>query len=64
MIIDTEFIKKLSKYPLDEQKEFLKVYAKADQTKTRNRVSGDFLEFIHYIWPEFIGGYHHKIISE
>ena len=60
-IADEEFIKKL---PLDEQKAYLKAYAKADQTETKNKVSGDFLEFIHYIWPEFIGGQHHKIISE
>ena len=58
---DIEFIKKL---PLDEQKEYLKAFAKADQLKLKNRVTGDFLEFIKYIWPEFIGGYHHKIISE
>ena len=58
---DIEFIKKL---PLDEQKEYLKAFAKADQLKLKNRVKGDFLEFIKYIWPEFIGGYHHKIISE
>jgi len=58
---DINFIKKL---PLDEQKEYLQAYCKADQTETKNKVAGDFMEFIHYIWPEFIGGYHHKIISE
>ena len=58
---DIEFIKKL---PLDEQKEYLKAYLKADQLKLKKKVTGDFLEFIHYIWPEFIGGHHHKIISE
>jgi len=61
IVADEKFIKKL---PLDEQKEYLKAYAKADQTETKNKVTGDFLEFIQYIWPEFIGGYHHKIISE
>jgi len=61
MIANEEFIKKL---PLDEQKEYLKAYARADQTETKNKVAGDFLEFIQYIWPEFIGGHHHKIISE
>ena len=59
-----EFIKKIHTYPLDEQKEFLKTYCKADETKLQKKVSGDFMEFIHYIWPEFIGGEHHKIISE
>jgi len=40
---DINFIKKL---PLDEQKEYLKAYLKADQIKLKNRVTGDFLEFI------------------
>ena len=61
IIADEKFIKKL---PLDEQKEYLKAYLKADQLKLKKRVTGDFLEFIQYIWPEFIGGHHHKIISE
>ena len=61
MTDDLEFIKKL---PLDEQKEYLKAYLKADQLETKNRCTGDFLEFIKYIWPEFISGHHHKIISE
>ena len=58
---DINFIKKL---PLDEQKEYLKAYLKADQLKLKKRVTNDFLEFVKYIWPEFISGYHHKIISE
>ena len=61
MIDDINFIKKL---PLDEQKEYLKAYLKADQLKLKKRVTDDFLEFVKYIWPEFISGYHHKIISE
>ena len=61
IIADEKFIKKL---PLDEQKEYLHALAKADQTETRTKVSENFLDFIQYIWPEFIGGHHHKIISE
>ena len=53
MTDDVEFIKKL---PLDEQKAYLKAYLKADQLETQTRVKGDFLEFIKYIWPAFIGG--------
>ena len=58
---DIEFIKKL---PLDEQKDYLKAYLKADQLETQTRVKGDFLEFIKYIWPAFISGEHHKIIAQ
>ena len=61
MIDDINFIKKL---PLAEQKEYLKSYLKADQLETQKRVSNDFLEFVKFIWPEFISGYHHKVISE
>jgi len=61
MTDDLNFIKKL---PLDEQKEYLKAFLKADQLKTKNKCTSDFLEFIKYIWPEFISGYHHRIISE
>ena len=61
MIDDINFIKKL---PLDEQKEYLKAYLKADQLKLKEKVTGDFLEFIKYIWPQFISGRHHKIIAK
>ena len=56
MSIDPEFIKKLNKYPLDEQKEYLKTYCKADERQIQDKISEDFMQFIHYIWPEFIGG--------
>jgi hypothetical protein len=51
MIDDINFIKKL---PVDEQKDYLKAYLKADQIETQTRVKGDFLEFIKYIWPQGI----------
>ena len=34
-----EFIKKIHTYPLDEQKEFLKTYCKADETKLKSKVN-------------------------
>ena len=43
---DINFIKKL---PIDEQKDYLKAYLKADQLETQTRVKGDFLEFIKLI---------------
>ena len=61
MIDDINFIKKL---PIDEQKEYLKAYLKADLLETKNKVNSDFMEFIKYIWPEFISGEHHKIIAQ
>ena len=61
MIDDINFIKKL---PIDEQKDYLKAYLKADQIETQTKVKGDFLEFIKYIWPQFISGNHHKIIAQ
>ena len=43
---DINFIKKL---PLDEQKEYLKAYLKADQLKLKSKCTADFLEFIQFV---------------
>jgi predicted phage terminase large subunit-like protein len=61
MIDDINFIKKL---PLAEQKEYLKTYLKADQLENKKKCHNDFLEFVRFIWPEFISGYHHRVIAE
>ena len=55
------FIKNL---PADEQKEYLQAYLKADQLENKKRCHNNFLEFVKFMWEDFISGYHHKIISE
>ena len=55
------FIKNL---PVEEQKQYLQAYLKADQLENKKRCHNDFLSFVKFMWEDFISGYHLKIISE
>ena len=61
MHIDFEKIKKL---PPDVRKDFYKMFIQYEEKKKEDKVKSDFLSFVKYIWPEFIEGYHHKIIAK
>ena len=56
--INTEYLtdaelEQLSKH-LDKYKEL----------HERDKLQGEFLEFVRHVWPSFIGGSHHKIFAE
>jgi predicted phage terminase large subunit-like protein len=61
MNIDLDKIKKL---PPDIRKEFMKMALKLDEKKKVLKVKNDFLSFTKHMWPDFIEGKHHKIISK
>jgi hypothetical protein len=61
MKIDLEKIKKL---PADVRKDFMKMYLQLGEKKKEDKVKSDFLSFVKHIWPDFIEGYHHKIIAQ
>ena len=61
MKIDLEKIKKL---PADVRKDFMKMYLQLREKKKEDKVKSDFLSFVKHIWPDFIEGYHHKIIAQ
>ena len=61
MQIDLEKIKKL---PADVRKDFMKMYLQLQEKKKEDKVKSDFLSFVKHIWPDFIEGYHHKIIAK
>ena len=46
------------------EREYLLAKLKLKQREKESLVKGDFLEFVKHMWPEFIEGYHHKIIAE
>ena len=48
----------------DNEREYLLAALKIKQREKESLVQNDFLAFIKYMWPEFIEGYHHKVISE
>ena len=60
----TELIKKIEKYDFEEKKERLQLHLIADRIKTQKKCKENFLEFIKYMWEDFIGGEHHKIIAK
>ena len=61
MEIDLEKIKKL---PADVRKDFMRMYLQLEEKKKENKIRSDFLSFVKHIWPDFIEGYHHKIIAQ
>ena len=61
MKIDLEKIKKL---PPDVRKEFMKTFLQLQEKKKIDKIKSDFLSFVKHMWPDFIEGYHHKIIAE
>ena len=48
----------------DNEREYYLSKIKLHQREKESRVKDDFLEFVKHIWPEFVEGYHHKIIAE
>ena len=41
-----------------------KVIREYEEKKKEAKIKTDFLSFTKHIWPEFIEGYHHKIIAK
>ena len=48
----------------DNEREYLLAALKIKQREKESLVKNNFLEFVKYMWPEFIEGYHHKVIAE
>ena len=47
-----------------EIKETLVLQERLELLKKQNGCQETFLEFINYMWPEFICGRHHKVFAE
>ena len=54
----------LEKLPADVRKEFMKLAIRLGEKKKESQIHSDFLTFVKHMWPEFVEGSHHKIISE
>ena len=59
MDIDS-FIKSL---PQGEQAHILKLLRELETSQAFDAARGGFLPFVKHMWPDFIEGYHHRIIS-
>ena len=59
-----EIIEKIEKLPPDLRRKAKKKLLELSRKKTINEIKGDFLTFVKHMWPDFIEGYHHKIIAK
>jgi len=62
--IRQQILNNLDALPVDERKEFLGLFEEYEKITTVDSARDHFLDFVQYIWPEFIHGKHHKIMSE
>jgi hypothetical protein len=61
MKVDLDKIKKL---PPDIRDKFYKIYLLNEKKKKESKMRDDFLSFVKHVWPDFVEGYHHKIIAQ
>ena len=54
----------INNLPPDTRKEYLKTALLLDEKKREKDIKENFLSFVKYMWPEFIEGDHHKIMSD
>ena len=50
--------------PPKERKTLKKYLFALEDKQKHSKICSDFLTFVKHMWPEFIEGYHHKIIAE
>jgi len=56
--------KDLNNLPPDTRRELKRYLVQLDRTQKHKEIRTDFLTFVKHMWPDFIEGYHHKIIAE
>ncbi len=54
----------IANLPTDAKKEYLRAMLLHDEKKKDQEIRDDFLSFVKYMWPDFIEGEHHKIMSD
>ena len=54
----------INKLPSEAKKEFLRYKIKLEEKRKESAIRDDFMSFVKYVWPDFIEGSHHKIMSE
>ena len=59
-------IKKLEveNLPPETRRELKRYLVQLDRTQKYSEIRRDFLTFVKHMWPDFIEGYHHKIVAE
>ena len=58
------YLNKVSSLPAAEQEEILKLLQDLDVATKREASQTSFLKFVQEMWPAFIHGSHHEIMSD
>ena len=59
-----DFEDKLTDLPPEKRKLFAELLERKQSLKRTHNAKQNFLDFVKYIWPDFIEGTHHRIIAE
>ena len=59
-----DYLGRLGELPLEEQREILALLNKHEMATARATSKISFLDFVKKVWPQFIEGYHHKIMAD
>jgi len=54
----------LQNIPEDKLRYVARLMERAKELESAQKAQDNFMDFVKQVWPEFIGGRHHKIISE
>jgi predicted phage terminase large subunit-like protein len=58
------YLSRIASLPIEEQRELLDLINKLEAATERDRSSKRFLHFVRVMWPAFIEGSHHSIMSD
>ena len=59
-----QILKQLQGLSLEEQADLLSDLEQLEELRNKKAAKTDFMAFVKMMWPSFIGGKHHKIMSE
>lgn len=62
--VTPDLLNKIMSLPSHEKEEILRLMTELDTTKKKTAARTGFLPFVKYMWPTFVEGYHHKVISD
>jgi|SRR6478736_307178 len=59
-----DYVRRIGKLPLDKQREVLALLDELVHSRSKLNARTHFLPFVKTLWPDFVEGSHHRIISE
>ena len=54
----------LENLPPETRRQYKRYLVQLDRKQKHKKIRTDFMTFVKAMWPDFIEGYHHKIIAE